>query len=219
MTNPNYTHLAYCVDRSGSVSGIAADMEGAIKHVLAEQAALPGELHVDIWTFDTVVDHLYRDVRADDVKGQIIDPRGGTALSDTLATVIRELGDRFKAMAEDDRPGKVIVTVVTDGQENSSTEFPGPAGALAVKAMVEKQQAEWNWEFLFFGADSIDAFEAAGGYGIAPGQTISFASTRGGVQASAVAASAYMGRSRSGEDTEFTEAERDAALEDEDTSV
>jgi hypothetical protein len=218
MTNPAYTHLAYCVDRSGSMTPIAADMEGAIKHVLAEQAALPGELHVDIWTFDTIVEHPYRDVRADDVKGQIIDPRGGTALNDTLAAVIRELGDRFKAMPEEDRPGKVIVTVVTDGQENSSREFPGPAGREAVKAMVEKQQAEWNWEFLFFGADSIDAFEAAGGYGIARGQTISFASTQSGVESAAFAASGYMTRARAGEDTEFTEEER-AAAADEDATV
>jgi len=204
MTNPNYTHLAFIVDRSGSMANIAQDMNGGITTLIAEQAKLPGELHIDITTFDTVVERPYVDARPDDVKGEIIVPRGGTALNDAVGKTVTELGERFAGMPEDDRPGKVIIAIVTDGYENSSREWE----IEAVKALVEKQRDQFQWEFLFFGADSIDAFDASAGYGIGRGQTISFSNTSAGAKGATFAASSYMTASRAGDTRDFTEEER-----------
>jgi len=212
MTNPDYTHLAFIADRSGSMMSIASDMNGAIAQVLKDQAVQPGELHVDIWTFDDRVEHPYRDARADDVKGVIIQPRGSTALNDAVIRCVTELGARFAAMDENDRPGKVIVALVTDGLENSSKENPGVAGRDLAKSLVERQQSKFSWEFLFFGATSMgDVMAASAGYGIRPDSTLAYHPSAAGVAGYAAAATRSMSSTRLGESAAFTEEERLAA--------
>lgn len=215
MTNPNITSLCFVADSSSSMYTIAGAMNSAIQQVLDEQVELPGELHVDVYRFADEVTHLYRDAHADDVKGEIIVPSGNTALNDAVAMGIRDLGKRFADLPEDERPGKVIFAIVTDGQENKSVEFARHLrGTERVKEMIEKQKNEFSWEFLFFGAESIDAFAVAGDYGIGHAQTMSFAASSTGVGATARAASGYVTRSRLADENtvvEFTQAERDAA--------
>jgi hypothetical protein len=80
-----------------------------------------------------------------------------------------------------------------------------------VKALVQLQQDQFDWEFMFL-ATGIDAFATASGYGIGRGSTISFAATRGGTQSVVNTASAYMGAYRGGDRTvEFTEEDRKEA--------
>ena len=55
-------------------------------------------------------------------------------------------------MPEAERPGKVIVTIVTDGMENSSREYTYDQ----VKNMIEEQKNKYSWTFIFIGAN-IDA--------------------------------------------------------------
>jgi hypothetical protein len=64
-------------------------------------------------------------------------------------------------MDEAERPGKVMFLIITNGEENSSSEFT----QAQVREMVERQQNIYKWEFLFFGSN-IDSFAAAGGIGI-----------------------------------------------------
>lgn len=214
MTNPDKTRLAFVVDRSGSMQNIKDDMEGAIRNVLNEQAELPGELLVDVTIFDTTIDVLYRGVEVEEIASEpIIVPRGGTALNDALGSTIVRLGEDLAALPEEDRPGHVILVVVTDGYENSSREYTKEQ----VKALVEKQRDEFQWEILFFGADSIDAFAAAADYGVMRGQTMSFAASSAGIAGASMAASSYMASTRStaaGTPIEFSEEERAAAADE-----
>lgn len=206
MTDPNLTLLAVIADRSGSMSRIAADMNGGIRSLLADQAALPGALIVDIWTFDSVVEHPYEWVRPDDVKSDVILPRGSTALNDAVGTAIVSIGERLAKMDEDDRPGKVLVLVVTDGMENASREY----SLEQVKALVDEQTTRWGWEFLYLAAN-VDAFATGAGYGFAPGSTVSYAADSQGTQNVVAVASAGITRSRLGGAVDFTEDERQRA--------
>lgn len=206
MVDKNYTHIALIVDRSGSMQGIHTDMDGAIKALLAAQAKGAGFCLIDVTTFDTEVEYPYVDARPDDVKGELIRPRGGTALNDAVGSTIVRLGEKLAAKDEDDRPGHVIVVVVTDGMENSSREYT----LDQVRALVTEQTDRWGWEFLYLAAN-VDAFATGRGYGFGAGQTISYAATAGGTESVVAAASGYMTRSRSGLDTEFTDEEREAA--------
>lgn len=214
MTNKDYTHLALIVDRSGSMQRIQSDMEGAIKGLLAEQNKEPGELHVDITVFDDTIHHAFTDVRVDDVKQQIIVPRGSTSLNDAIGSTITRLGERLAAMNEDDRPGTVIVAIVTDGMENSSVEFAGEAGAAAIKALIEKQKSEFDWNFRFLGT-GIDSFNVAGAYGIGRAETINFAATASGVGNVTSSTSSSFSRTRSGlrgDAAGYSDADRNAAM-------
>ena len=206
MTKKGYTHIALVVDRSGSMQSIAADMNGGMATFLSEQAALPGEVTVDVTIFDTEVDTPYTLVDALDVEFPILVPRGGTALNDALCTTIVKLGESLAKMDEANRPEHVIVLVVTDGEENSSREYT----TEQAKAMVGKQIEEWQWEFIFMAAN-IDAFAAARDYGIGRGQTMSYDATAKGAGGTWAAASASATRTRSGLVSDFTEEERQEA--------
>lgn len=207
MTNPDYTHLALIVDRSGSMGHIAKDMNGGIKKLLQDQINLPGKLLVDVATFDERIERPYSNAPAETVFGDFVQPRGSTALHDAVGSTIAQLGGYLSTLDEDERPGKVIVVIVTDGMENSSREYT----AEVVKQMVEEQRDTYGWEFLFLGAPEADAFNQAQGMGIGRGQTISFAATSAGVSGTYDSTSAYLTRSRAGDASEFTEAERLAA--------
>jgi len=203
MTDPNLTLIAIVADRSGSMSQIARDMNGGITTLLAEQAKVPGTVIVDITTFDDVVEHPYEWTRPDDVKADIIVPRGRTALNDAVGATIVRLGERLAALPDDERPGKVVIVVVTDGAENASVEYT----LEQVRALVTEQTERWGWEFIYLAAN-VDAFATGAGYGFAKGQTMSYAPTASGAGQSFAAASASITRSRFGQAADFTDAER-----------
>ena len=50
-------------------------------------------------------------------------PRGTTAFLDAIGRTINTIGERLDKTPESDRPGKVIVAILTDGLENASQEF------------------------------------------------------------------------------------------------
>lgn len=216
MTDNNYTHLMMVVDRSGSMDRIVDDMNGGIKNLLEEQAKEPGKIVVDIVTFDTVIEHPYQGVAPGDVQGPIIVPRGGTALHDATGFAIVELGERLAKMPEDERPGLVTVVIVTDGEENSSREYT----AAQVKALVERQQNEWGWQFIFLAAN-IDAFAAAGSYGVSKGSTMNFAASSAGTQnvyesvgRTVTGLRANASRGVTGQSVSFSDEDREAAMEE-----
>lgn len=206
MTDQDYTHIATVVDRSGSMHPIATDMDGAIKELLTAQAKEPGHVLVDVVTFDTEVEFPYTDARPDDVKGQIIVPRGMTALNDAIGKTIVSLGEKLAAMPEDDRPAHVIVVIVTDGHENASREYDLPR----VRQMVLEQQEKWGWNFMYLAAN-VDAFATGAGYGFTQNQAVQYAPTAKGAESVIATASASMTRTRSGLDGSFTDEEREAA--------
>jgi hypothetical protein len=210
MTNPNLTALALIVDRSGSMQYIAGDMNGAIHNLLVEQAKEPGDLFVNVTTFDDQVEHPVvaehvRDlVRAGRV--DYIQPRGMTALHDAIGRTVTELGQVLAATEEDQRPSKVIVVVVTDGGENSSREYTRGQ----IRTLVTQQEEQWGWTFLYLAAN-VDAFGTGQHMGFAKGGTIAYAANSVGTQSVYAAASAAVTRSRQGGSAEFTDEERAAA--------
>lgn len=206
MTDQEYTHICMVVDRSGSMSTIASDMEGGIKTLLADQAKEPGYCLVDIVTFDTEVEFPFIDCRPDDVKGEIIRPRSSTALNDAVGMSIVRLGEKFARMAEEDRPAHVIFVVVTDGMENASREYTKEQ----VKALVEMQTEQYGWHFLYLAAN-VDAFATGADYGFAPSSTMPYNATAKGSKMSMASASRSMSATRSGLDADFTEEERKEA--------
>ncbi|MBX0301131.1 VWA domain-containing protein [Cryobacterium sp. 1639] len=148
MTDPNYSALLLIIDRSGSMAGIRDDMVGGLSTMLAEQAAEPGRLTVDIVTFDTEIETQCS--LADPATVAItLEPRGATALFDAIGQSVTSFGRVLAALPEHTRPDTVQVVVVTDGEENSSREF----GLDAVRALVTQQKEQYSWGFMFLGAN------------------------------------------------------------------
>jgi hypothetical protein len=174
MTNPDYTALLFIIDRSGSMITIKEDMEGGINSVLEEQKKLPGEVTVDVAYFDTELTYHDRFLSLDSASIEI-KPRGMTALHDAIVSSTTTFGDALSQLPEEDRPGTVLVIIVTDGMENRSIV----SNATDVKELITQQQDIYGWEFVFLGANQ-DAIATAKTFGLRDGSSMTYAATRGG---------------------------------------
>lgn len=79
-------------------------------------------------------------------------PTGATPLLDTLGEVITKYSDK---------KGKILVSILTDGEENSSTEYK----RADIVNLIKEKEAK-GWTFTYLGANQ-DAFQEAGQIGIA----------------------------------------------------
>jgi hypothetical protein len=98
-----------------------------------------------------------------------INAGGGTALYDAVGSKVTEFGKTLAAMPEDERPGTVIVAIVTDGFENSSREYT----AKNVKEIIKHQADVYGWTFTYLGANQ-DAVFVAEGLGISAGAALTY---------------------------------------------
>jgi hypothetical protein len=160
----NMTHLLMITDRSGSMTQVKDDAEGAINTFLKDQRELPGECELTFIQFDASNKDWYTvvyDGPIADAPDYKLTPRGGTALLDAIGKAVVELGWRFTAMPEDERPSNVIVVIQTDGQENSSVQW----NQEKIKDLIRQQQEDYNWSFVFLGMGP-DTWAAGVDYGI-----------------------------------------------------
>lgn len=154
MTNKDLTELVLIVDRSGSMSKISSDAEGGLNAFLEEQREnTPGKVQVTLVEFDHEINTLHDGADIEDVKPYKLVPRGTTALLDAVGFTINKVGERLANTREEERPGRVIVVVVTDGLENSSKEFK----KKDLLDKIEHQKEKYSWEFVYLGANQ-DAF-------------------------------------------------------------
>lgn len=82
-------------------------------------------------------------------------PGGATPLYDAIGTGI----SRVNAIAQEG--DSVLVTIITDGEENCSREF----NLAMVKTLIEKQKKQ-GWTFTLIGTDNLDVKGMAGSMAI-----------------------------------------------------
>lgn len=83
-------------------------------------------------------------LQLEEINGELYQPDDTTPLFDAIGHAISKL----KTKIGDANNGNVLVTILTDGEENSSKEFSGKA----VKRMIEELK-EKNWTFTYIGTD------------------------------------------------------------------
>lgn len=188
MTNPDYTHLLVIVDRSGSMATCYQDMIGGLDTLFAEQAKLEGECLVDYVQFDTEYELVFENVPVAAAKAQL-QPRGGTALLDAIGKGVTTLGEKLDALDADERPGKVLVVIITDGHENASVDWT----ADSVKTLIAEQESTYSWDFTFLGAN-IDAVAVGQTFGVSAGKTLNFNTNN--IEATSMSLNTYVGAVR-----------------------
>jgi len=158
------TEVVFILDRSGSMSGLEADTIGGYNSMLKKQKQEEGSAYVSTVLFDDQCEVLHDRIDINEIT-PITDKdyyvRGCTALLDAVGGAIHHIGNIHKYARKEDVPEHTIFIITTDGMENSSRRY----SYEKVKAMVERQQKKYGWEFLFFGAN-IDAITEAGRFGI-----------------------------------------------------
>jgi uncharacterized protein YegL len=162
----NRTELVFILDRSGSMEGLEKDTIGGFNSMLKKQKAIEGECRVTTVLFDHTYQVLHSRIELPAVaplteKDYTIG--GSTALLDAIGRTIHTIGNAQKHTAEAYRANHVIFVIITDGLENSSTEY----SYRQISHMIKRQKEKYGWEFIFLGAN-IDAEETAGDLGISP---------------------------------------------------
>ena len=210
MTDSTKTLIAALLDRSGSMSCSKQATEDGWRDLIEDQRGEPGECEVMLAQFDTEYEVVYPPTPIASVPEFVVVPRGSTALLDATGRLITEVGEMLAAQPEDQRPGRVICLIMTDGCENASRTWT----LDQVKALITEQQRIYGWEFIFLGAN-IDAVGVAVAMGMDRRKAMMYddKSYRANKEAYALT-SAVMKQARAGRDFGFTEADRDAAMGD-----
>lgn len=172
MANQNLTHLVFLLDRSGSMQSIKSDVIGGFDAFVTEQRRGEGACTVTLAQFDSQYEVVYHKIPLSSVPALTLEPRGSTALLDSMGKLITDTAAEINMLVEDDKPGTVVVAIMTDGLENASAEWRRPD----VKSLVE-QQTSAGWEFLYMGADQ-DAVEVGKGLGVKAEQAVTYARGR-----------------------------------------
>ena len=158
------TEIVYILDRSGSMSGLEADTIGGFNSMIEKQKQTGEKAYVSTVLFDDRNEVIHDRVpieKVDKITNKEYFVRGSTALLDAVGGAIKHIINIHKYAREEDRPDKTIFVITTDGMENASMNY----NYEQVKKMIEKEQKEYGWEFIFIGAN-IDACAEAERFGI-----------------------------------------------------
>lgn len=171
------TLIYLLVDRSGSMQRIAPDVVGGINAFFDAQRAVGTDgATATFIQFDTQDPHhvLWAGRPLAEVQpigtGDFV-PRGGTPLLDAIG---RAIGLADREVAEAEAAGAEILVefaILTDGQENDSTEFR----LDAIRTMIEERRTR-GWTVSYLSADA-NAFGDAQQMGFAAADTSAFAAT------------------------------------------
>jgi len=132
------------IDQSGSMGFTTVETKQAVTKYIEDQAAITdAKINLEIVVFDSAVKTLYSldkiknysNTFADDYK-----PHGFTALYDAIGTTITKHKESGL---------KTIVTILTDGEENSSKEY----SKSKVAELIKDVQDNLNWEVIFLAAN------------------------------------------------------------------
>lgn len=189
-------HVQIVLDRSGSMEPIALSTVDAINGFLSKQRKQPGVLRLTLADFDS--QEPFRIVADAIPIAEMLDltpadyaPRGGTPLLDAIGLGIERCATRVATDPEEDQ----LLVVITDGEENASTDFTN----AKIAEMVEAKQEE-GWTILFLGANQ-DSFATGGALNLSAGNVRDFQANHDGVKNMLImtsdAVSAQRGRSRS----------------------
>ena len=168
----NLTELVFILDRSGSMQGLERDTIGGFNAMLEKQKKEPGEVFVSTVLFDDQTEVLHDRVRVGKIQPiteREYYVRGCTALLDAIGGAIHHIGNIHKYARPEDVPEHTLFIITTDGMENASRRY----SVRRVKEMIQRQQENYGWEFLFLGAN-IDAVETAKHLGIAPERAVNY---------------------------------------------
>lgn len=209
----NFTRIAVILDRSMSMQSCRESTVTGFNTFIGEQKKLPGDATVKLVQFDTEYETVFDKKLQDAPKltQETFVPRGNTALLDAQGKTIIELGNELEKLPEHERPSKVIVVTITDGEENSSKDFT----VEKIAKMVQHQRDVYGWDFVFLGANQ-DAVEVGRGMNIPVQSAMTYSTSRAGVANTMRAASNYVRASRSGLNATFSVEERKLAMEDDD---
>ena len=180
----DYTMLNILLDRSHSMQLKKEDTIKGVNQLIKEQQQQQGRCSFQLVQFSKPSD-WYETYVIEDIKDvppltrETYNPMGtSTALIDSAVKMIDVLGKNLAYTQPSERPARVMVVIVTDGEENSSVKFK----KADLNGRIKHQTEKYNWQFLFLGTNQDAIYEAAQ-YGIKGDHAFTYLNTTEGIAA------------------------------------
>ena len=209
--NNGYVHLAVILDRTGSMESIRDDTIGGFNAFLKKQQAEPGKATLTLVQFDSkdpyeVVSKFMPVAEVPELTRETYVPRASTPLLDAMGRGINDLEASLAAMPAKTRPARVVMVIITDGQENASHEFTKGQ----VEKMIKAKQDKSDWQFVFLSADLAAVGDAVKS-GVRMCSSMAFDKNSRGTQAAWLSMSCKVAdyRSERASDVSFSQEDRD----------
>jgi len=154
--NKNLTELVLVVDCSASMEDIKKEAEAGINKLLKEQSQEEGECRLTLVEFSNTAKLVYSNIDLKSIDGYRMKTISMTALYDGVGLAIDTVGDRLAKTDEKERPGLVIVAVVTDGLENCSRKY----NKSMIREKISEQTEKYSWVFDYLCNDPVSAKNA-----------------------------------------------------------
>jgi len=170
--NNNITEIVFILDMSGSMYELTQDTIGGFNSTIAQHKNTEGQVLVSTVVFNDRSRIIHDRIPIAEVPVMTekeYAPHGCTALVDSMAETIKHIARIHHYARPEDRPGKTLFIITTDGMENASRRF----SADELRKLVEHEKEKYGWEFLFYGAN-IDAVSTAARYGIDESRAVSY---------------------------------------------
>lgn len=176
------------LDASSSMDAVRKETISAYNEFLnAQRRTRVDELFVTFLTFQSDVSLVYRALPIADapvLRPQQFTPGGMTALYDGIETAIRAADEDIRST------DRVLVVVLTDGEENASRRTK----KSSLRALMDARRARGNWTFVLLGASGYDADTLASDLGVPTGNTTNYADVGAALSRTGVNVTDYRGR-------------------------
>jgi len=163
---PEATLISVILDRSGSMGTVREPTIAGFNEFVREQRTQKdgGRALMSLTQFDDRFEVNFVGEPIENVPDLDTDsyvPRGSTALHDAIGRTVHELEAWTKKNSWKER---VLVLIVTDGQENASQEYT----LHSIRALIEQKEKD-GWNFAYMGANQDayavgDAMNVRSGY-------------------------------------------------------
>lgn len=198
--------VALLLDRSGSMSANKIETISAVNsYIDSTKKKFKGRFTLTQFDSESI-DMPQENVKIKNIvhlTAESYQPRGMTPLLDAIGKTVNAMKtDGFE---------NIVFVVMTDGQENNSSEYK----LAAIRALLEEKR-KLGWQVSYLGTN-VDAFHEAGQMGFARGQTMNYSGQHAVNTMDSYSASNDRNALRTqklGEthDADFSQKERDAAM-------
>lgn len=167
------TIVSFILDKSGSM-GIVRDatISGFNEYLttLKNDAMTDYNFSLTLFDTDVIKKESVPIASVPALTSETYIPAGNTALYDAVCSTIKQIPN--------DTDKKVIVIIMTDGEENASREYT----QVHMRDLIKEREAKGNWKFVYLGANQ-DSYASAQKFGISAMNASNFNTTAGGMKA------------------------------------
>lgn len=174
---PGYVLTEFLCDRSGSMMSMCGSQyDGANEFLQSQQQTIrglgvPGSISFTTFddTVETPLDHV--DILTLPLPepriSELLEPRGGTRLIDTMIERLQELQRNMRTCAQAGKAPRGVFAVLTDGQDNRSSH-----SAADFHRLLDEVRREFSDVTCLFLGANIDADSTAASFGIGAGSAM-----------------------------------------------